>query len=390
MHGGHHQQGLDALALARIRAFVAVLSGSDACASPEASASLRHALVSGYSRTEIALWRAPAKGVWRSLNVGQPCNDTAQFWVGTGRWQAHPRWAHCCNKGASIARCPTPLVEAPSRCDAHWKGKALSGRCESDATLLCEPFFASGGASGRGELVYSFGLDGQWEFEDWAGRRGFEVHAFDPTSRSRQRHEAHEAPNVHFHFMGLGPRQRSGASDGHGLALGSPPSPARALGYGEIGGEILALDALAARLGHSRWPIRLLKIDCEGCEWASLADVAARAPAALAQVCTIILEVHLAPRLGMNTTSDLGRMAALWEALIERAAFRVWYVHANPGGFPNEHAQPAEAVHPLLKRWGADPGTCCYEVGLHREAVGCESMPPQPPSSSSQRMPQRS
>lgn len=130
-----------------------------------------------------------------------------------------------------------------------------------------------------------------------------------------------------------------------------------------------SLAELTRRLGHTDRPIRLLHIDTEGAEWAALAHVADNAPQLLASVCTLIMELHLAPRLGANTTNDLKHVAVFWEAVVEKAGFRFWYVHANPGGFPNEHGLPGEAVHPMLKQLGADPGTCCYEVALHRE--GC-------------------
>ena len=193
------------------------------------------------------------------------------------------------------------------------------------------------------------------EFEDWAASRGgFEVHAFDPTARTKRSHEAHTAPGVHFHYFGLGDEMQS---------------PRHSLGYGHIGGEMQSLAELTRRLGHTDRPIRLLHIDTEGAEWAALAHVADNAPQLLASVCTLIMELHLAPRLGANTTNDLKHVAVFWEAVVEKAGFRFWYVHANPGGFPNEHGLPGEAVHPMLKQLGADPGTCCYEVALHRE--GC-------------------
>ena len=358
--------------------FVRVFEGADACASTEATASLVDVLSKSFTPTEAVAWRGQVKGSWLSLKARAPCDDTAKWWVPNGAWHAYPMWAHCCNKGPSVLRCPGPIVDPPSRCDAS-RTKALGGSCESDATLLCEPYLPMAATSGSTRpLVYSFGVAEQWTFEDWAGQRGFEVHAFDPTTKTRQSHEAHNASNVHFHYLGLG-------ADGGGAA-----SRRSVYGYGSLGGKTLPLDALIQKLGHSDRSIQLLKIDCEGCEWEVFADVARRAPHVLQRVCTIVLEVHMAPRLLMNSTADLKRLAYFWESLVLKLGFRFWYLHANPGpAGPNafkelRHAwHPGKnargdgaagwhttAVHPLLRELGADADTCCYEIGLHRD--GCE------------------
>ena len=205
-----------------LRDFVAVLSGYETCRSLEATHSLRSALASRLTAEQAMLWRNPKKGLWRSVQAGAPCTQTARWWVGdaSARWIAHPMWAHCCNKAPSTSRCPGTLIEAPTSCDEQ-KEKALMGRCESDATLLCDSYLPASvttSATGRStRLVYSFGIANQWTFEDWAGSRGFEVHAFDPTIRTRAVHEAHAAKNVHFHYMGLGPRSSSSCAS---LTLG--------------------------------------------------------------------------------------------------------------------------------------------------------------------------
>ena len=238
---------------AHLQQFVSVLSGADGCPSTQASASLRAAL-GRYRPSERLLWRAPQKGVWRSLSVGQPCNISAKWWI-DGNWRAAPMWAHCCNKGVGLARCPGSLLEAPSRCwsEKLRRQKGLKGHCESDTPLLCEAYFRAPQRH-RG-LIYSFGIADEWTFEDWAGSRGFDVHAFDPTRKTRDIHQSHRAEGVRFHYYGLGARG--------GAAGAFMPGGGRS-GYGALGGEVLALDELQSRLGHGARPIHMLKIDCEG------------------------------------------------------------------------------------------------------------------------------
>jgi len=339
---------MPASALTQLVDFVSVLAGFQACPSLEATRSLRTALADGFTAEEAMLWRNPHKGLWRSVQVNAPCIETAGWWVSSpsASWFAHPMWAHCCNKDPSTSRCPSALIEAPTGCNRR---KALLGRCESDATLLCESYLPVAAA---GRLVYSFGIANQWTFEDWAASRGFEVHAFDPTTRTRAAHEAHKTKNVHFHFMGLG-------------ALRGKAGSLVTAGYGALGGEVLPFDAIRERLGHTTRLIQLLKIDCEGCEWEAFVDAATRMPSVLEKVCTIILEIHVSRTLQMNTTADLRRMAAFWDLYVVKMGFRFWYLHANPG------AAWDRTVHPILAQLGLDPSICCYEIGLHRETAEC-------------------
>ena len=147
----------------------------------------------------------------------------------------------------------------------------------------------------------------------------------------------------------------------------------------------------------SRRAIVYVFAQCEGCEWRAFADVAVRAPWLLTRVCTLVVELHLAPRLGMNTSDDLRRMATFWDSLVLKAGFRFWYLHANPGPShahalkalrqpPLQQRAPTStsvagghgaggsgwvrpaAVHPLLAELGADVDTCCYEIGLYRNS----------------------
>ena len=258
-------------------------------------------------------------------------------------------WGHCCNKAPGLAKCPVPAMATPSRCAS--KLEALNHHCDDDGTLLCPTYVHGAGRDAC--FVYSFGIDNQWSFEDWAGRGGCEVHAFDPTTRTRASHEAHRANNVHFHFMGLGARANGTAAlqDNH-------------YQYGPLGGAVLALDDLMATLGHGRRQLSMLKVDCEGCEWEAFDDVARRDPMLLREVCTIVMEVHVSSTLQMGTDAQLKLMASFWQRYIEEAGFRFFLVHRNYGN-------PAAwgKMHPVLTGLGFNPKVPAYEIGLHRP--GC-------------------
>ena len=266
-------------------------------------------------------------------------------------------------------------IETPSRCAS--KLEALNRGCADDGTLLCPAYVHGGDAC----FVYSFGIAEQWSFEDWAGGDGCEVHAFDPTTKSRAAHEAHRAPGVHFHYLGLGARENGTAAlqDNH-------------YQYGALGGEVLALDDLMDRLGHGRRQLSMLKVDdgepaisvqhtapptqhapathlphpatAEGCEWEAFDDVARRDPTLLRKVCTIVMEVHVSSTLQMGTEAQLKLMASFWERYIEQAGFRFFLVHRNYGN-PNAWGK----MHPLLEELGFNPRVPAYEIGLHRP--GC-------------------
>ena len=66
---------------------------------------------------------------------------------------------------------------------------------------LCrELLLRSPAGSAQRPLAYSFGIAGEFNFDDQMAELGFEVHSFDPTTRFRQQHEAHNnvSSNVHF------------------------------------------------------------------------------------------------------------------------------------------------------------------------------------------------
>jgi hypothetical protein len=334
---------------AAINAFSKTLRESHCRRDDNSFSSLNTYVHSKFTLDERLKWMNPTPGVIRSINQEStvPC-ETAQYWVDGGFWQSVPMWSHCCNQGAAIAKCPTPIQETPSTCS---KPEALSGnsKCHTDGTLICYEYVHRDPHLNNSDcLVYTFGIANQWDFEDWIGSMGCEVHAHDPTTRYKEIHEGHQAKNVHFHYQGLG-------------IPGDTATHFR--GYGDMGGSMMTLGELWRDHGHGgekNRPISILKIDCEGCEFEAFHQLAVNEPEVISQVCTIIMEVHFSESLQMESAHNLKRMASFWQKYIEEFGFRFWYLHENPG------ATFDQRVNPLLLDIGMDPTICCYEIALRR------------------------
>ena len=101
--------------------------------------------------------------------------------------------------------------------------------------------------------VYSFGIANDWRFDDALASRGCHVDAFDPTSRFRAAHERRNASGISFHYLGLQSELPAECRHGEGREQGGQ--------YGALGGALLGLSSLAARLGHGAAPrLDVLKI----------------------------------------------------------------------------------------------------------------------------------
>ena len=388
--------GLSLAECAHLLDFVQALVGHDACYNEAASEALREEMVAYFSIKQRRQWQSLLNSPrsraarehslqWLTLSAGVPCDATTRKWwvpsskhaaggesanasAAPTRWAAMPEWAHANNKAPSVALCPGRLLRMDSSpCKSKADALSPQRRCHDDALPLCEPFLFGSRSTAEPEklapipstcLVYSFGIGGEWSFEDWMSRR-CEVHAFDPTKGLRRRHEQHAAgrgPNLTFHYEGLG------VGTG-GSAAGFVSST-----YGALdSGRIKTLEKLMHEGGHSGRQIDMLKIDCEGCEWESCNDIAVRTPTLLQSVCTIVLEVHVSTQLQMGSQAQLRLMAAFWRYYIVEAGFRIWYVHRNTGNPLGTDSH----VHPLLVALGMDEAVCCFEIGLHRP--GCTS-----------------
>jgi hypothetical protein len=331
-----------------LNAFSRTLRESHCQGNGDSFLSLNTYVHSQFTLEERIKWMNPMLGVVRSINQESniPCEISSKYWVPGGSWQSVPMWGHCCNKGSAIAKCPsTPIQETPSMCNKLESLSAGNFKCYSDGTLLCEDYVSHN--ADQDCLVYTFGIANEWDFEDWIGSKGCEVHAHDPTTRFKEIHEGHEATNVHFHYEGLGIPGETATNLMH---------------YGDMGGPMKTLGALWREHGHAQRRISILKIDCEGCEFEAFHQLAVNEPEVMSQVCTIIMELHFSETLQMKSAHQLKRMASFWQHYVEEFGFRFWYLHENPGSTLDQR------VNPLLLDIGMDPTICCYmyEIALRR------------------------
>lgn len=345
------QDGLEYLGLSTIDSlyhFQRFLSDRD-CLNDQASISLRKYLSNHFSESMAHFWQGPYWGVWRDVNSALvPCDTST--WV-EGRWHVQPMWGHSF-KETSLARCPGEIVE--TRYSTCSPAAGLQFQCGVNWSLRCAEFWKVRApitpSSPAQCLVYSFGIANEWDFEDNSAREmNCEVHAFDPAADMLDVHLAHRQPNVYFHHLGL-----SGNGTVESTALLSNQV------YGEYSGRMMALDDIMSLLGHSNRKIDVLKIDCEGCEWAALHDIATRSPHLLDNVCNIYIEVHISTTLGMNSIEQIHLMGKFYDEYIKKHGFRLWYRHTS-AGHPHDRT-----LHPLLREMGFSPYVCCYEIGLYQ------------------------
>eukprot|EP00804_Cyclotella_cryptica_P004644 CCRYP_006945-RA/>CCRYP_006945-RA protein AED:0.14 eAED:0.14 QI:0/-1/0/1/-1/1/1/0/340 len=137
-------------------------------------------------------------------------------------------------------------------------------------------------------LVYSFGVHDSTEWEQKVAREfGCDVFAFDPTSDF----ESNVAPGVTFHKLGL---QGVGVdvSKTHS-SLYSALDPAKLRSLGDI----------RRMLGHENRQVDVLRLDCEGCEWGVLKQLACSDDSRM--VDQLMVEMHFQKNLGIATDDDL-------------------------------------------------------------------------------------
>eukprot|EP00640_Fibrocapsa_japonica_P002734 CAMPEP_0113950076 /NCGR_PEP_ID=MMETSP1339-20121228/79062_1 /TAXON_ID=94617 /ORGANISM="Fibrocapsa japonica" /LENGTH=257 /DNA_ID=CAMNT_0000957783 /DNA_START=294 /DNA_END=1067 /DNA_ORIENTATION=- /assembly_acc=CAM_ASM_000762 len=139
-------------------------------------------------------------------------------------------------------------------------------------------------------LVYSFGIHNSIEWETKvANLFGCEVHAFDPTVY----HDNKKLPEgLKFHKWGLqGEGTDMSATNGRGYQPTIDPN------------LLLPLHEIMNRLNHTHRRLDLLMMDCEGCEWGVLKQMACGGDSK--RVRQLVLELHFQKTLGLASESDV-------------------------------------------------------------------------------------
>ena len=137
-------------------------------------------------------------------------------------------------------------------------------------------------------LVYSFGVHDSTDWETKMAREfKCDVYAFDPTSKF----DTAAAPGVTFHKLGL---------QGAGVDVSTTHSAL----YDAIDPDKLrTLGEIRTMLGHEKRQVDVLRLDCEGCEWGVLKQLACSDDSSL--VDQLMVELHFQKNLGIATDDDL-------------------------------------------------------------------------------------
>ena len=116
-------------------------------------------------------------------------------------------------------------------------------------------------------------------------------------------------------------------------------------------------DEIRARLGHENSQLTLLKLDCEGCEWLTLAELN------LSAVDQILAELHFSSSLRFSE-HVAGEIVPRFDANLRRHGMAAFYFRHQPGATQDQH------VPPSLVKAGMRHASCCREVSLlHSETI---------------------
>jgi hypothetical protein len=126
-------------------------------------------------------------------------------------------------------------------------------------------------------LVYSFGIQKNWKFDEAMALYGCEVHSFDP-SIGKEDHQ--HSKRVYFHNVGLW---------GDNIVTSE-------------NWTLQSLSTIRKRLGHDKMIIDILKVDVESAEWPFLRNVLFCDTDQLTSVKQLLLEFHSPRRRPKNNS----------------------------------------------------------------------------------------
>ncbi|XP_043202516.1 methyltransferase-like protein 24 isoform X2 [Amphibalanus amphitrite] len=174
-------------------------------------------------------------------------------------------------------------------------------------------------------LIYSFGVDHDWSFDDNVQRLQCEIHAFDP-SIGQKDHKRSE--HISFHNLGIGGRDETIQVRGRRW-------------------DVRTYQSVVSMLGHQRRTVHYLKVDVEGAEWDMFTQIFTSSPQLLQNVRQIGMEIHLAydPR-DRNAGLDRWREYLAVFQRLEAMGFRLFHSEMNP-------YTGAEKLFPTVSRRGS-------------------------------------
>jgi len=190
-------------------------------------------------------------------------------------------------------------------------------------------------------IMYVFGVGSDDPILRMAGSeyRMCSVFAFDPTITHEDFKNDKYESNVKFFNWGLH-SLHDDASWNHVV-------------YGQVSGQLYTLSEIQHKLGHTGRRISLMRLDCEGCEWAVVAGITNELVSSFDQV---IIEVHFAQslRFGRKEADTAVAMSRFLEhTFVPIAKFSNW-------GYSEDQCN----IHQELIDAGVDERACCRTISL--------------------------